>query len=371
MNSRLDGIQLLRGLAALMVVIGHNRGFWGEIDSGSFFDHLTSNAVFGVEIFFVISGFIITYSTREMNASSLRSTVSFLIKRFFRIYPLYFIILTIYILFFAYDFNHNHFVGYELSLQSIVKSYLFIPLDTNNTPPYYGWGTIIVSWTLGYEIYFYTVFGLALTISTKYRSIISSVLLIAIYLILSIYYGNSFSLDAHSFLISKTGFINNYGFIGNPIVFDFILGMIIAELYLKKRQLFLNNNTISYLAIPVLTMCFLLWLCGSFWGQGLTRSGLIAFFMVLSMIVIDTRFNVNYSKAMITLGTCSYSLYLIHIPIMKLISTYGDSISFIPHENSSIKFIFSVSLATSLSVVSYFLIEKKFISIGHKLASKL
>lgn len=52
-NKRLNGIQFLRGFAVLAVVLGHNRGtMYDNIVAGSFIDYITSNAIFGVEVFF-------------------------------------------------------------------------------------------------------------------------------------------------------------------------------------------------------------------------------------------------------------------------------------------------------------------------------
>lgn len=51
-NKRLNGIQFLRGFAVLAVVLGHNRGtMYDNIVAGSFIDYITSNAIFGVEVF--------------------------------------------------------------------------------------------------------------------------------------------------------------------------------------------------------------------------------------------------------------------------------------------------------------------------------
>ncbi|EAP9958927.1 TPA: acyltransferase family protein, partial [Salmonella enterica subsp. enterica serovar Infantis] len=96
-NKRLNGIQFLRGFAVLAVVLGHNRGtMYDNIVAGSFIDYITSNAIFGVEVFFVISGFIISHSTQSIKFSSFAESLSFLIKRFFRIYPLYLMVLALY-----------------------------------------------------------------------------------------------------------------------------------------------------------------------------------------------------------------------------------------------------------------------------------
>lgn len=74
---------------------------------------------------------------------------------------------------------------------------------------------------------------------------------------------------------------------------------------------------------------------------------------------------------MILMGTCSYSLYLIHVPIKKIIEIYGKDIPFIPQEASVIMFLMSISLSISLSIPMYYLVENKFIDMGHRLSKKI
>ena len=77
-------IQLLRGLAASLVVFYHFTGF-KEYQDNSLFYIISSNGDIGVWMFFAISGYVISYSA----ASRGNNTNSFIINRFLRIYPPY------------------------------------------------------------------------------------------------------------------------------------------------------------------------------------------------------------------------------------------------------------------------------------------
>src|SRR5699024_8487569 len=91
-------IHYLRGLAALIVVCFHYRYYLNDSFSGiNLGDVLFSNGAFGVDLFFIISGFIICYSTRRTENFP---ALTFGMKRFFRIYPVLFFSLILFILFF-------------------------------------------------------------------------------------------------------------------------------------------------------------------------------------------------------------------------------------------------------------------------------
>jgi len=87
-SNKLEGIQILRGYAAMLVVVTH---LWsvGVISSVLKFSRIGG---LGVDIFFVISGFIMCYSLRDRISSS--DSVEFLKKRIFRVYPIYLLVLT-------------------------------------------------------------------------------------------------------------------------------------------------------------------------------------------------------------------------------------------------------------------------------------
>lgn len=84
--NKLEGIQILRGYAAMLVVVTH---LWSaEIISSSL--KFSRIGGLGVDIFFVISGFIMCYSLRERISPS--DSIQFLKKRVFRVYPIYLLV---------------------------------------------------------------------------------------------------------------------------------------------------------------------------------------------------------------------------------------------------------------------------------------
>src|SRR5689334_2851146 len=87
MNKRLDYLDALRGIAVLLVLMVHA----GELNTGATLTPVLTNFIesgkYGVQLFFLISAFTIFYTLHKGDKSSR----NFLIRRFFRIAPLYYI----------------------------------------------------------------------------------------------------------------------------------------------------------------------------------------------------------------------------------------------------------------------------------------
>ncbi|MDB5052413.1 MAG: acyltransferase 3 [Bacilli bacterium] len=104
-----------------------------------------------VDIFFVLSGFIIYY-IHSADIGKKEQLKLFLIKRFVRIYPIYWVVLIGMTL--VYLLIPNTGKGFELEFDNIVRSIILFP-QINHLP------TIAVAWTLSYEILFYIFFCIA------------------------------------------------------------------------------------------------------------------------------------------------------------------------------------------------------------------
>ena len=148
-------IQILRAVAAVGVVLVHAGdalNYWGHT-------HVTwtlrGNA--GVDMFFLISGFVMVYiSWQRFGERS--ASISFFTRRIIRIVPLYWLVTTVYVL-----------LGHH-TVHSIVTSYLFIP-DTSGGPANIETIHPVVpqGWTLRYEMFFYLLFGVCITGSRARR----------------------------------------------------------------------------------------------------------------------------------------------------------------------------------------------------------
>ncbi len=148
---RVVSIQYLRALAAILVVVQHANSGPIHLDIVS-----PGLATFGVDLFFVISGYIMWTTTTE----TARTPPQFWLARIVRIVPLYWGFTTLYV---AISILHPAALEHpSTNLVFIVKSYAFVPAIhpvEGGISPIYSLG-----WTLNFEMFFYLIFGIALII---------------------------------------------------------------------------------------------------------------------------------------------------------------------------------------------------------------
>lgn len=157
--SKLVHIQVLRALAALSVAMLHAQFDAGAIAERTGRAFRPSEAfpwLAGVDVFFVVSGFIMVYASRRLFGAA-HGRRTFLAHRVARVVPLYWAVTTLYLAVAVAvpTLLNRHYLAPEF----ILASYLFIPMQRPDglVQPLYGLG-----WTLNYEMYFYALFAVAL-----------------------------------------------------------------------------------------------------------------------------------------------------------------------------------------------------------------
>ncbi len=169
---KLQTIQALRGLAALLVVIYHTRSLEGLSITGlgasesPLVGGLFENGYAGVDLFFVISGFIMVWVTQGQPAH-FRTSLEFLFARIGRIYPIWWAfagIMTGYMVL-AHGLNPNGGGWDVISRGAPLTPYL---LNSFFLLPQPDFPVLGVGWTLIHEVYFYVVFTLILLLSRRF-----------------------------------------------------------------------------------------------------------------------------------------------------------------------------------------------------------
>ncbi len=361
------GIQFLRGICALLVVWNHSYNWVDDIDRyARLGSRMFKFGFVGVDLFFIISGFIIVLVTQ--NQKDQQATI-FLIKRFFRVVPLAWICLLAYGLFSGFSLTQI------FSDKNFIKGLLFIPTKPLD-PPSFGYGYLGVLWTLSYEILFYVCFAVAMLINGKYRSMVCSGLILLTMFCLQ-YSGGvganiQFSFNTNIQTLVNPGRLGGLaGMLANPMMIYFIIGMLIAEVFIRiPEREHISANYFGMLSI------FLGATCLSMIQNSYNRLEVVgpwATLVVVGILAWEKLGTLPKSKLLLHLGSISYSLYLIHLPIHKYF--YGRRLAgyefFYAGFSGFAKMGFFTGFCILFAIVCYQLFERPFIKIGHLLIVKI
>ncbi len=271
---QLISIQYLRAIAALMVVLHHT------INSKSY-----SAFASGVDIFFVISGFIMYVAARNENY------VDFLGRRVIRVAPLYWI--ATFSLFAIETKFHIWLVELD-NLNHIVQSLLFIPHYSPNRPDQI-WPYLVPGWTLNYEMLFYFIFFIGLLF--KRPLLVSTIAICSL-----------FSIGV--FLNPEAAALKAYT---RPFVLEFLCGAWIAWAYTKG----VLNRFFPLVIIFGFVILFSLPLIDA--GQFTLAIQILSCSMIVTgALLLGNR--IRYFKLLHLLGDASYSIYLTHTFISLSVS---------------------------------------------------
>lgn len=291
----------------------------------------------GVDLFFVISGFIMVYTTYDTFGRD-NVSVDFLRRRIIRIVPAYWFYTTIVaaLLFFVPQL----FSSTQFEWQTVVSSYLFLlseirPGDT---------GTILqTGWTLCYEVYFYLIFAVLLAFPRN------------LFLVFS---GSLFLMGIGGGLVLGSDVPQWTTVAMNPIILEFYLGSIIAFAFMKG---FVLSRSFAGLAIVFgLAVIFLGVGAGLGEWKRVVCWGLPAGAILLGVISLE-RAGMKVPKLLVTLGNSSYSLYLAHplmIPVAGKLLLLLNASTWIP---VAIPFLFVFVATIAAGHILYLVIEKPLI----------
>ncbi len=289
------GVQALRFVAAMLVVLNHATGMVGERILQLPGDNSWRPAMSGVDLFFVISGFVMALTSDGLTGR-IGDWKIFLAHRILRIVPLYWIATTfkvVLLLVFTMLPRNTPF-----DIWHIVASYLFIP--TFNTESFLFFPVMQVGWTLNYEILFYALIVLALFRRQPVLKFTAAVFII--FTVINIF--------------SSPGFPYGYGFL-NPIMLKFVMGMLVAKLC---RRGYTVNPWVGGIAVLFSFAIMFssgdlpIWWRWVYWG--------LPSMIIVAVVTLSESVLRNFiPKLLTTLGDSSYSLYLFHTFTIPLLGT--------------------------------------------------
>ena len=338
LSERLPHLDAIRAVAALSVVVSHYIERT-PLHQWFIFDFLRPGQ-FGVVVFFMLSGFVIPFSLTKGRTS----TRTFLVSRFFRLYPTYW--LSIILACFAI----GHFLGADLNIKQIVANATMFQALT-------GYRSLFgVYWTLFVELVFY-----ALCLVLNWNGLLDNLKirhLLAITLLIAALAG---ALARHYLSIAApVGILSSLSL----MLFGGIWRSHITDHKPKAKAYSLQWIILFLLCFPLIA--FLAYNADQGLGENAyTHIG--SYFAALLFFTSTTTLLKLKNKTLIFLGTISYSLYLIHPFFLEWVtarSSLTSTFSMVP---------FAIYLLATLacSTTCYFLIEKNGIRLGRRLNSVL
>jgi peptidoglycan/LPS O-acetylase OafA/YrhL len=332
----LQSLQILRAIAALMVLISH----LGQSEMRFLADPIMPAwlvaGVSGVDLFFVISGFVMVYVTRPLPTANAGAIGGFLFARVTRIYPIYWV-----------------FTG------AMAAAYAFIPGLSRNVEdfdilanllllPSYQLPVLVVAWTLIHELYFYLAFAVLLLAPARWLP----GLLLAWLAGVAIAHGAGLASLSPAMAI-----------VVHPLTAEFILGCAIGLLVVSGRRKF---------ALPALALGLVWWSSATAflaftdalsqipmgWDRVLAW-GVPAGLIVYGALGLELDHGVKGSKSLERIGDWSYALYLCHLPLVaflaRLWASHGPELGWF---DNVLVMIIGAAASLIVAAMAFYIIER-------------
>ena len=342
-KNSLESIQFLRFVAAFIVLFAHVELY--EFRTVGIPGNMFAFGGYGVDIFFVISGFIMVTVTRNIGNDTLVAALTFFARRLARVMPLYLLFTLIYVgisyLYFWFPIDHNtsvelYFGAQKRDWKYILDSITFSNLDV--APVF------TVGWTLQFEFWFYFLFAVAIASRANLYAFFLGYGLIILGM-------NWFGYEKHNAAMAT---------IFSPLMFEFLLGIFLYPVWNWTKR-FQGNAWFTFTLIMLSGFFFLsdidpnsyVWLTGH--SRKSALAGSASFFMVFFFLSLEGRFKPN--KQFVFLGNASYSLYLAHWLCMSITPFVFWKFAWFPSGSMAIYVFVVVLVATSFGVLVHIMVE--------------
>lgn len=296
----IENVQALRGVAALLVLYAHVRMLVHICDPAI---PITPTGATGVDLFFVISGFVISLTASKRH----HSAGDFILARLARVVPLY-LAATLFHIAFHVAFpaaSQSHF-----GFRGIWNGLFYLPVfdwGGYTTPP------ILVGWTLSFEMWFYLLFGFCLLFCTPTRAVAVFPLLFALGAFAGLWYRGDWYLPR---------------FLLHPFALEFAFGCVVYQLrkhltgvlpflLLLMSALYFSLISRHYLDVAAANASLGLdmhaaWLRVLAWGvpMALLFAGIVGLELSRTYVL---------PQPLIWFGGISYSLYILHWPLLQML----------------------------------------------------
>lgn len=336
----LPKLDALRGIAALMVVICH---YTSDLKL-PFFEY----GRYGVEVFFVISGFLITYillkQKHNSNISRKKLYVNFVIKRALRLFPIYYIFLTLLAiisliggLYLCDKGNIWHYFTYTQNYLFYTKGYQS-PL-------------LFHTWSLAVEEQFYFFWPLLILFISKRFELPIIMIIILVGFLSRIYFITTY---AGTGTILGVTFIR-FDTLGTGALLSYII------FYNNLKIITFLNKYVQYIFAIVLLISIVLSASGNFYlfllPLSLAMMAVCAVYICIDSTATFLNPILNY-KRLQYIGKISYGIYLFHKPVPFFFNYIYSKFHLPLIESKIVLFVICFIITLTIAILSWNLIEK-------------
>lgn len=343
----LKGLHSLRGIAALAIIAFHLAPV-GEIALPDGLRFIPLYFGTGVLMFFVISGFSLFHSTVPYVGRE-NWLKTFYVKRFFRIAPLFYTMLLVYIGLFYIHADTKSVMG-EL-LINLTFIYNFFPGKHESM--------VWAGWPISIEVIFYFIVPLFILFVTSWRGALFLVVLFA-------------GLSSYSMIFFSDSALYPKSYAYMHVMTQSIAIVVGILLYHIFKNNNVNNALSGYVWLAVAALGFWMFYHGGRNYAFIRESKVFVLSLICGSLLLSQLYcpiALITNKLTVNLGELSYSIYLLHpLVISKLRPVYRiitDSLSILPAYIAC--YLLTVTTVLPLALITYNFIEIKGANLGRKL----
>ena len=302
-RSSVDNLTGVRFLAAGIVVLYHYMNS-SDYSAPFFFKNIIKHGYIGVNFFYILSGFILTYNYGSSSFTSIASRLNFWRARFARVYPLYLLtFLNMSIILIMRAFSKGEFADF-FNLKNNLYMFFYL-LGLQNWFVYFTGLLHVPSWSISCEIFFYLMFPFLICFVEKIKNMKIGIFILWLTMVFVTIFLKSLSVPGDWILVVKF-----FPLIHLPI---FMMGMILGEIQKKGGE-------VNWLLFIMSVIIVVLGLGFDLVPYILLHNGIMSpFFLIIILFLTNSKnkcLNFVFSnKVSVYLGEISYSVYLIHGPI--------------------------------------------------------
>src|SRR6266850_5677768 len=352
--ARLGGMEALRCVAAVMIVIFHTVEI-PHIAVPSYLNVIKTHFGMGVPLFYTLSGFVLAYGYME-SLGTRNQIIQFYIRRFFRIAPLFYVMLGTWIVFGEIKWEHFS-VSYSDIALNLTLLFGLVP----------GRHVSIVwaGWSIGIEILFYIVFPVFAVLLTSIRS---AVIALCISLLVS-------SMEFRALTSLNVG---SYAYMNLITQLPFFIGGILAYFVwrddnFKERRLLGSAMFIGVL-LTAASMVYSRTVYTFLVAVPGVMGDLYIWVLVLAALIMSICYSPNpivVNRVTRHLGQASFSMYLLHpliIVVLAEIYSVMDRFLGVGLLGVAGRVLLTLTVVSAVASFSYVVIERPAVKLGRTVA---